>query len=61
MERPDVVGSSATGEEVIILEGKFDAGLTKNQPNSYLSRLSLLHESLFEGLKGARGFASCCN
>ncbi|MDA0335838.1 MAG: right-handed parallel beta-helix repeat-containing protein, partial [bacterium] len=23
--------------------------------------LSLLHESLFEGLKGARGFASCCN
>lgn len=38
-ERPDVVGRTDTGQEALIIEGKFDAGLTENQPNNYLSRL----------------------
>jgi hypothetical protein len=38
-ERPDVVGVDRTNKEVVIIEGKFDAGLTDNQPNSYVSRL----------------------
>ena len=39
LERPDVVGRTGDGLEAIIIEGKFDAGLTDNQPNNYLSRL----------------------
>lgn len=39
LERPDVVGFTGTGQEALIMEGKFDAGLTDNQPNNYLSRL----------------------
>lgn len=39
LERPDIVGRTDTGQEALILEGKFDAGLTENQPNNYLSRL----------------------
>ncbi|SMY07250.1 hypothetical protein [Flavimaricola marinus] len=39
-ERPDVVGFDDQSKEVAIVEGKFFAGLTDNQPNSYLARLS---------------------
>ena len=39
LERPDIVGCADNGQEALILEGKFDAGLTDNQPNNYLSRL----------------------
>ena len=39
LERPDIVGFTAEGVETLIIEGKFDAGLTDNQPNNYLSRL----------------------
>ena len=39
LERPDIVGNTDSGQEALILEGKFDAGLTDNQPNNYLSRL----------------------
>ena len=39
LERPDIVGSTGQNEEVIIIEGKFYAGLTDNQPNAYLDRL----------------------
>ena len=39
LERPDIVGSDGQNAEVVILEGKFDAGLTDNQPNAYLRRL----------------------
>jgi len=39
-DRPDVVGFDDQLKEVAILEGKFYAGLTDNQPNTYLSRLS---------------------
>tara|TARA_R110002049_G_scaffold137350_2_gene297362 strand:+ start:43926 stop:44990 length:1065 start_codon:yes stop_codon:yes gene_type:complete len=40
LERPDVVGFDENNTEVAILEGKFYAGLTDNQPNSYLARLA---------------------
>lgn len=39
LERPDVVGRTGSGMEVLLIEGKFDAGLTDNQPANYLSRL----------------------
>lgn len=38
-ERPDIVGSDKHGVESLIIEGKFDAGLTDNQPNGYIGRL----------------------
>ena len=39
LERPDILGRTDQGTEAIIIEGKFQAGLTDNQPNSYLHRL----------------------
>jgi len=39
LERPDVSGFDASGKEVLILEAKFWASLTENQPITYLSRL----------------------
>ncbi|MDZ4745688.1 MAG: hypothetical protein SGJ05_06765 [bacterium] len=39
LERPDVSGSNAGGTEVLIIEAKFWAALTDNQPLVYLSRL----------------------
>ena len=38
-ERPDISGINEDGEEVIILEAKFWASLTENQPIEYLERL----------------------
>jgi hypothetical protein len=38
-ERPDLVGIDTTGRERFILEAKFWAELTENQPEKYLSRL----------------------
>lgn len=46
LERPDVVGFDDQSREVAILEGKFYAGLTDNQPNAYLPRLSKVREGL---------------
>lgn len=40
LERPDISGFNSNGKEVIILEAKFWASLTDNQPNEYLNRLS---------------------
>jgi hypothetical protein len=37
--RPDLVGRSATGAEPLLIEVKFWAGLTENQPVAYLKRL----------------------
>jgi len=37
--RPDLVGRSATGAEPLLIEVKFWAGLTDNQPVAYLERL----------------------
>ena len=37
--RPDLVGFDDEGEERLLIEAKFWAGLTDNQPNVYLDRL----------------------
>ena len=39
LERPDISGKDDTGKEVLIIEVKFQASLTINQPNGYLKRL----------------------
>lgn len=39
LERPDISGKSEKGEEKLIIEAKFWASLTENQPNGYLKRL----------------------
>ena len=36
---PDLVGTDPDGKDLVILEAKFWAGLTENQPVSYLNRL----------------------
>ncbi len=38
-ERVDLVGFDAAGAERLLIEAKFRAGLTVNQPNTYLARL----------------------
>ena len=38
-ERPDLVGWDQNGDERLLVEAKFGAGLTPNQPNEYLRRL----------------------
>lgn len=38
-ERPDMSGIDNSGNEVVLCEMKFYAGLTSNQPNGYISRL----------------------
>ena len=38
-ERPDMSGADSDGKEIILCEMKFYAGLTFNQPNTYLDRL----------------------
>ena len=37
--RPDLVGSDQRGDESVLIEAKFWAGLTDNQPKAYLDRL----------------------
>jgi len=39
LERPDISGTDETGKEVLLIEAKFWASLTSNQPNEYLNRL----------------------
>ena len=39
LERPDMSGTDSNGKEVILCEVKFYAGLTSNQPITYLRRL----------------------
>lgn len=39
MERPDIAGVTAEGKELVLCEAKFYAGLTENQPVSYLKRI----------------------
>lgn len=40
LERPDISGKDESGKEVLLIEAKFWASLTNNQPNGYLKRLS---------------------
>ena len=39
LERPDISGINESGKETLIIEAKFWASLTSNQPNEYLNRL----------------------
>lgn len=39
LERPDMSGKDVSGNEVVLCEAKFYAGLTDNQPLEYLKRL----------------------
>jgi hypothetical protein len=41
LERPDISGFDTEGKEVLILEAKFWAALTENQPIEYLNRLGV--------------------
>lgn len=43
---PDLIGCDSSGEEILILEAKFWADLTDNQPETYLNRLSVNHPSI---------------
>lgn len=63
LERPDISGKDDTGKEVLLIEAKFWASLTNNQPNGYLKRLkentvliflvpSLRKRTVFEEVKG---------
>lgn len=45
--RPDLVGSDQRGGERVLIEAKFWAGLTHNQPDSYLQRLESGRALLF--------------
>lgn len=38
-ERPDISGKDSSGNEILLCEAKFYAGLTENQPLTYLKRL----------------------
>ena len=40
LERPDISGINDKGKEVLLIEAKFWASLTSNQPNEYINRLS---------------------
>ncbi|ADQ14488.1 hypothetical protein [Halanaerobium hydrogeniformans] len=48
LTRPDMVGVNEKQEEILIIESKFWAGLTENQPIAYLKRLE---ESNYSGVK----------
>ena len=50
-ERPDMVGADDSGQEVVLCEMKFYAGLTANQPLTYLKRL---------GKEGGSGLVFIC-
>ncbi len=43
---PDLVGTDSDGEQMVIIEAKFWAGLTDNQPVAYLNRLSPSSEAI---------------
>lgn len=45
--RPDVTGLEKNGQKTIIIEGKFWANLTPNQPNNYLRELAKGGKLLF--------------
>ena len=53
---PDVEGGPAGGDPQVILEGKFSAGLTDNQPRTYLRRLMPLADGILLFVVPARRF-----
>ncbi len=50
-ERPDMSGSDISGREQLLIEAKFYAGLTENQPITYLKRI---------GKNGGAGLVFVC-
>lgn len=44
--RPDIVGTDAYGQKLLMIEAKFWAGLTDNQPNSYIEQLPQSNKAL---------------
>ena len=40
LARPDLTGRDAQGQDVVLMEAKFWAGLTDNQPNTYIGMLT---------------------
>lgn len=53
---PDIVGRDSTGQSVILGESKFWAGLTDNQPVTYLQRLVKTHGIVLVFLSPERRF-----
>ncbi len=54
--RPDIVGQNEYGEKPIIVESKFWAGLTENQPLSYFDQLPASKEGLLLFVAPAKRF-----
>ena len=42
LSRPDIVGTDDQGRRVVMIEAKFWAGLTENQPNKYTSDSAII-------------------
>ena len=55
---PDVEGGPAGGDPQVILEGKFSAGLTDNQPRTYLRRLMPRADGILLFVVPARRFVA---
>lgn len=53
---PDIEGTNLAGEKQIIIEGKFWAGLTENQPVIYLNRLPKQSKSILVFVSPAKRF-----
>jgi hypothetical protein len=54
--RPDLVGTDSHGREALIVEAKFWAGLTDNQPAGYLNRLPKVGPSCLLFIAPSRRF-----
>ncbi len=58
---PDLVGIDSAGREVLVIEAKFWAGLTENQPVAYLRRLPPEVDAVLLFLAPARRFPTLWN
>lgn len=54
---PDLIGLDAMGAEWLLIENKFWAGLTENQPAGYLERLAAKGSGLLVFIVPSRRFA----
>lgn len=55
---PDLIGTDTTGRPVVIIEAKFWAGLTDNQPVTYIKRLDAGKKSLLLFIAPAARFST---
>ena len=58
--RPDLEGRGDETGTMVLLEAKFWAGLTENQPTTYIGRLPAWVPSVLGFIVRARRFASIC-